>query len=122
SATASGVVSSPEKAAGAHDFSGGESKMSTPLPPPSPGMGQEEFKEESTRVMQDEMVQALADKTRSAPLDDFGDEPTRRATQDQANALKESSAARAGTSQESKPASEPQPPAEAKIVLTDVKP
>jgi uncharacterized protein (TIGR02266 family) len=72
----------------APDF-GGDSKSHTPLPAPAPGLtGQgDEFGEESTRVMQDAMVQALADKTRGEELagQGFGDQSdtTRRATPEQ---------------------------------------
>ena len=66
SATASGQVVAatvvPNKTVPHNEFGGGDSKSQTPLPPPMPGFeaNADEFQEESTRVMQDEMVQALA--------------------------------------------------------------
>src|SRR5947209_7265200 len=72
SASASGNISTQAAAASAvkplahNDFGGGDSKSHTPLPAPAPGLdaGADEFGEESTRVMQDAVVQALANKTR----------------------------------------------------------
>ncbi|HZS35845.1 MAG TPA: TIGR02266 family protein, partial [Polyangia bacterium] len=87
SATASGTVSTPDKAAAHNDFAGGDSKSHTPLPAPVPGLDNpgDEFAEESTRVMQNEIVQALADKTREAAS--FDNEPTRKASKEHVDAL-----------------------------------
>jgi uncharacterized protein (TIGR02266 family) len=85
------------KMAAHNDFGGGDSKSHTPLPAPAPGMdsGADEFGEESTRVMQDAVVQALADKTRgdeaaktrsdeaAKAAADFDSEPTKKATPEQ---------------------------------------
>ena len=63
------------------DFENVDSKAGTPLPKPAPGLdgAEEEFGQESTRVMQDDVVQRLAEKTRgaAAPPEAFGDEVTR---------------------------------------------
>jgi uncharacterized protein (TIGR02266 family) len=89
SASASGTLSSSgARVAGHNDFSGGESRSATPLPGAIPGLAapDDEFGNESTRVMQNELVQSLADRTRGqAPHEDavnaFNDpEPTRKAS------------------------------------------
>jgi uncharacterized protein (TIGR02266 family) len=71
SASVSGTVSAapPPPVAvvkGHNDFGGGDSKAFTPLPAPVPGLDApgDEFGQESTRVMQDSIVQKLADQTR----------------------------------------------------------
>jgi uncharacterized protein (TIGR02266 family) len=93
SATASGTVSTPDKAKPHNDFGGGDSKSHTPLPAPVPGLDSpgDEFAEESTRVMQNEIVQALADKTREEQAS-FDNEPTRKATKDEVATLTATSA------------------------------
>src|SRR5437763_3437584 len=88
SASASGTLSSSgARVAGHNDFSGGDSRSATPLPGAVPGLAapDDEFGNESTRVMQNELVQSLADRTRSAPQEDaahaFSEpEPTRKAS------------------------------------------
>ncbi len=84
-------VAATARMAAHNDFSGGDSKHETPLPVPAPGLDDpaEEFAEESTRVMQDAVVQALASRTREEPAkaakpdDGFSDnEPTRHSTPD----------------------------------------
>jgi uncharacterized protein (TIGR02266 family) len=88
SASASGTLSSSARVAGHNDFSGGESRSQTPLPGAIPGLAgpEDEFGNESTRVMQNELVQSLADKTRGqedakAAANAFSEpEPTRKAS------------------------------------------
>src|SRR4051812_40064593 len=86
SASASGTLSSTARVAGHNDFSGGESRSATPLPGAIPGLAapDDEFGNESTRVMQNELVQSLADRTRGQAEDAvnaFNDpEPTRKAS------------------------------------------
>lgn len=106
SATASGTVSSAVKAH--NDFGGGDSKTHTPLPAPVPGLDQpgDEFTEESTRVMQDSVVQKLAAETRGEANPFAESEPTRRASVAQVEEL-----AKSGTAPE---ASKPGPKVEAK--------
>ncbi|MEO6950694.1 MAG: TIGR02266 family protein [Polyangia bacterium] len=77
-ASASGIVATRKPS----DFEAADSRAGTPLPKPSPGFegAEEEFREESTRVMQDDIVQRLAEKTRDKPAsrdEAFSDEPTR---------------------------------------------
>lgn len=76
----------------ANDFEPVDSRSGTPLPKPSPGFdgAEEEFREESTRVMQDDIVQRLAEKTRDKPAardEQFSDEPTRARSVDEINEL-----------------------------------
>ncbi len=75
SASASGVVNNARRPS---DFEAVDSKAGTPLPQPAPGLdgAEEEFGQESTRVMQDDVVQRLAEKTRDKP-GEFADEVTR---------------------------------------------
>lgn len=86
SASASGTLSSSARVAGHNDFSGGESRSATPLPGAIPGLASpdDEFGNESTRVMQNELVQSLADRTRGEKEDAanaFSEpEPTRKAS------------------------------------------
>jgi uncharacterized protein (TIGR02266 family) len=87
SAAASGTLSSqPARVQARDDFSGGLSKEHTPLPGAVPGMETpgDEFGNESTRVMQNELVQSLADRTRGLSDEQahaFSDpEPTRKAS------------------------------------------
>src|SRR5689334_4059409 len=74
SASASGTLQSGgagARVAGHNDFSGGDSRTATPLPGAIPGLGtaDDEFGNESTRVMQNELVQSLADRTRGQQED-----------------------------------------------------
>jgi uncharacterized protein (TIGR02266 family) len=86
SASASGTLSTQgTRVAGHNDFSGGDSRTQTPLPGAMPGLTtpDDEFGNESTRVMQNELVKSLADKTRGQ--EDLGNafaepEPTRKAS------------------------------------------
>jgi len=88
SASASGTLSSAgARVAGHNDFSGGDSRTATPLPGAIPGLAapDDEFGNESTRVMQNELVQSLADRTRGQASEDavnaFSEpEPTRKAS------------------------------------------
>src|SRR4051794_31698561 len=68
SASASGTLSAQTPRSNAHnDFGGGDSKAQfTPLPGAVPGLATpgDEFGNESTRVMQNELVRSLADRTR----------------------------------------------------------
>ncbi|HEY1587417.1 MAG TPA: TIGR02266 family protein, partial [Polyangia bacterium] len=88
SASASGTLSSSgARVAGHNDFSGGDSRTATPLPGAIPGLAapDDEFGNESTRVMQNELVQSLADRTRGQASEDpanaFSEpEPTRKAS------------------------------------------
>jgi uncharacterized protein (TIGR02266 family) len=86
SASASGTLSSSARVAGHNDFSGGDSRTATPLPGAIPGLAapDDEFGNESTRVMQNELVQSLADRTRGQVEDAanaFSEpEPTRKAS------------------------------------------
>ena len=86
SASASGTLSSSARVAGHNDFSGGDSRTATPLPGAIPGLAapDDEFGNESTRVMQNELVQSLADRTRGQAEDAanaFAEpEPTRKAS------------------------------------------
>src|SRR5689334_23005828 len=68
SASASGTLQSSSRVAQHNDFGGGDSKMHTPLPGAVPGLETpgDEFGNESTRVMQNELVKTLADRTRGA--------------------------------------------------------
>lgn len=99
SASASGVLSSSpppqanDRARAHNDFSGGDSKAQTPLPPAMPGMEtNDEFSQESTRVMQDSIVQKLAAETRGGG-DEFAEgEPTRKASAQQLEELAKVSA------------------------------
>jgi uncharacterized protein (TIGR02266 family) len=69
SAAQSGTLSPQAPRSGHNDFSGGDSKINTPLPGAVPGLEApgDEFGNESTRVMQNELVQSLADRTRGLP-------------------------------------------------------
>jgi uncharacterized protein (TIGR02266 family) len=88
SASASGTLSSSgARVAGHNDFSGGDSRTATPLPGAIPGLAapDDEFGNESTRVMQNELVQSLADRTRGQSHEDAANafsepEPTRKAS------------------------------------------
>ena len=88
SASASGTLSSAgARVAGHNDFSGGDSRTATPLPGAIPGLAapDDEFGNESTRVMQNELVQSLADCTRGQASEEavnaFSEpEPTRKAS------------------------------------------
>jgi uncharacterized protein (TIGR02266 family) len=87
SASASGTLSAQAPRVAAHnDFGGGDSKVQTPLPGAVPGLETpgDEFGNESTRVMQNELVQSLADRTRGVSDEGshaFSDpEPTRKAS------------------------------------------
>ncbi|HEY7956432.1 MAG TPA: TIGR02266 family protein [Polyangia bacterium] len=92
SATASGIVSSASASAPRsphNDFGGGDSKTHTPLPAPVPGLDAgDEFTDESTRVMQDSVVQKLAAETRGEADNPFAEsEPTRKANVEQLEKL-----------------------------------
>jgi uncharacterized protein (TIGR02266 family) len=82
SASASGTL---QVAKGHNDFGGGDSKAQfTPLPGAVPGLETpgDEFGNESTRVMQNELVQSLADRTRAQEDSNAFSEPelTRKAS------------------------------------------
>ncbi len=84
SASASGTLSTVTPRP-RDDFSGGDSKVNTPLPGAVPGLESpgDEFGNESTRVMQNELVRSLADRTRGhdEAHNAFSDpEPTRKAS------------------------------------------
>src|SRR5262249_10343231 len=89
SAMASGMVTTKVQipASQLNEFAG-DSKVQTPLPAPAPALSEtkDEFAAESTRVMQDALVQQLTNQTRSTPPREpggnFDSEPTRRATFD----------------------------------------
>ena len=101
SASASGSTSAPNAPVAEHNqFGGGDSKQ-TPLPRPVPGLDTpgDEFAEESTRVMQNDMVEKLAQQTRREAAQGFGDpEPTRRASADEMQNLAQSAAPTLGAS------------------------
>src|SRR5262249_8567458 len=65
SATAGGSLTAASPKA-ASDYDAGDAKQQTPLPTPMPGLESpdDEFGQESTRVMQGDVVQRLADQTR----------------------------------------------------------
>lgn len=100
SASASGSTSSNAPVAEHNQFGGGDSKQ-TPLPRPVPGLDTpgDEFAEESTRVMQNDMVEKLAQQTRREAAQGFGEpEPTRRASADELQHLAQSAAPTLGAS------------------------
>jgi len=83
----------PVAAAKPHnDFGGGDSKAFTPLPAPVPGLDApgDEFGQESTRVMQDSIVQKLADQTRDVARAQSNNNNHHSANEDAANAFAES--------------------------------
>ncbi len=90
------------------DFSGGDSKVNTPLPGAVPGLESpgDEFGNESTRVMQNELVRSLADRTRGheEAQNAFSDpEPTRKASVEELKlAVQGSAVERSGDSVEIK--------------------
>jgi uncharacterized protein (TIGR02266 family) len=83
SSAAAGTVQAGQGRKGSvPDYDPADAKSLTPLPNPVPGLdGAEEFGHESTRVMQDDVVQRLAERTReqerTGAADEFSDEPTR---------------------------------------------
>lgn len=90
SASASGTLSSGGRVAGHNDFSGGDSRTQTPLPGAVPGLAtpDDEFGNESTRVMQNELVESLTAKTRDHEdlANAFSEpEPTRKASVEELN-------------------------------------
>ena len=109
SASASGTLSSAGRVAGHNDFSGGDSRTATPLPGAIPGLAapDDEFGNESTRVMQNELVQSLADKTRGQAEDAanaFSEpEPTRKASVEELKLAVQGSAIEKASEPEPKP-------------------
>ncbi|HEX8954012.1 MAG TPA: TIGR02266 family protein [Polyangia bacterium] len=125
SASASGTLSSSGRVAGHNDFSGGDSRTATPLPGAIPGLAapDDEFGNESTRVMQNELVQSLADKTRGQNEDAanaFSEpEPTRKASVEELKLAVQGSAVEKATEpapkkEEAKVEVAPEPKVEAK--------
>jgi uncharacterized protein (TIGR02266 family) len=120
SATASGslTAATPPRAPAHNDFGGGDSKAQTPIPKAMPGLDiGDEFSNESTRVMQNELVQSLADRTRDDPRNAFSeDERTRKASREELNLAVNKSATSGQAKVEVAPLSEakPEPKIEAK--------
>ena len=120
SASASGTLStSTQRVAGHNDFSGGESRSMTPLPGAIPGLAgpEDEFGNESTRVMQNELVQSLADKTRGQEdaANAFAEpEPTRKASVEELKLAVQGSAIERATEKKELGKVEVVPAAEAK--------
>jgi len=120
SASASGTLSSAARVAGHNDFSGGESRSQTPLPGAIPGLAgpEDEFGNESTRVMQNELVQSLADRTRgqedaAAAANAFSEpEPTRKASVEELKLAVQGTAVEKSGEVETK---KPEPKIEAKV-------
>ncbi len=107
SASASGTLSTVTPRP-RDDFSGGDSKVNTPLPGAVPGLESpgDEFGNESKRVMQNELVRSLADRTRGhdEAHNAFSDpEPTRKASVEELKlAVQGSAVERSGDSVEIK--------------------
>ena len=129
SASASGTLSTVTPRP-RDDFSGGDSKTHTPLPGAVPGLETpgDEFGNESTRVMQNELVRTLADRTRGheEAHNAFSDpEPTRKASVEELKlAVQGSAVEKAGDSIEVKQEAKVEiaPEASKPEALVDLKP
>src|SRR5262249_13806950 len=135
SATTSGSVSTPPQPAArtaTGEMGGHDSSQHTPLPAPAPGMdsGADEFSKESTRVMQDAIVQKLAAESRGHDAaEEFTGDPTRKAAAEQMDELRhpatpsaQMKAVSGATVTPIKPAPAPEPEPEPKTIPLPTRP